>query len=120
LINVAEGKNGTIADHNRAALSNLSNSSTLSAIATSALRTLQTIDELGASPSNTVVLMPVELVDLMRQVRGGHALGDSGAGAERAALDDLPVRSCRLCGRPLDPGAKFCNACGAKVEGKVL
>jgi len=33
------------------------------------LRTLQTIDGLGASPSNTVLLMPVELVELVRGVR---------------------------------------------------
>lgn len=32
------------------------------------LRTLQTIDGLGASPSNTVVLFPVELVNLLRAV----------------------------------------------------
>jgi hypothetical protein len=46
------------------------------------LRTLQTIDGLGASPSNTVILMPVELVEL---IRGAHAPGKNGA-AEPAAL----------------------------------
>jgi hypothetical protein len=40
------------------------------------LRTLQTIDGLGASPSNTVILMPVELVEL---IRGAHAPGKNGA-----------------------------------------
>jgi hypothetical protein len=32
------------------------------------LRTLQTIDGLGASPSNTVVLFPVEFVDLLKSI----------------------------------------------------
>jgi hypothetical protein len=32
------------------------------------LRTLQTIDGLGASPSNTVILFPVEMVNLLRQL----------------------------------------------------
>jgi hypothetical protein len=40
------------------------------------LRTLQTIDGLGASPSNTVLLMPVELVELVRRAR---APGGNGA-----------------------------------------
>jgi regulator of protease activity HflC (stomatin/prohibitin superfamily) len=34
------------------------------------LRTLQTIDGLGSSPSNTVLLMPVELVEIVRNIRG--------------------------------------------------
>src|SRR4029079_8594625 len=34
------------------------------------LPTLQTIDSLGASPSNTVILMPVELTNLMRSIHG--------------------------------------------------
>ncbi len=79
------------------------------------LRTLQTIDGLGASPSNTVILMPVELVDLMR----GMHIGDGRAPAGPSALADQAApaaRACRSCGRALDPGAKFCNACGAKVE----
>jgi regulator of protease activity HflC (stomatin/prohibitin superfamily) len=40
------------------------------------LRTLQTIDGLGSSPSNTVLLMPVELVEL---VRGMRVTGTNGA-----------------------------------------
>jgi regulator of protease activity HflC (stomatin/prohibitin superfamily) len=79
------------------------------------LRTLQTIDGLGASPSNTVILMPVELVDLMR----GMHIGDGRAPAGPSAIADQAApaaRACRSCGRALDPGAKFCNACGAKVE----
>jgi hypothetical protein len=32
------------------------------------LRTLQTIDGLGASPSNTVVLFPVEFVNLLKSM----------------------------------------------------
>ena len=32
------------------------------------LRTLQTIDGLGASPSNTVVLFPIELVNLLKAI----------------------------------------------------
>lgn len=43
------------------------------------LRTLQTIDGLGASPSNTVILMPVELVELLR---GARTKGANGAAAE--------------------------------------
>lgn len=39
------------------------------------LRALQTIDGLGASPSNTVVLMPVELVELMRGAQVGARNG---------------------------------------------
>ena len=39
------------------------------------LRTLQTIDGLGSSPSNTVLLMPVELVELVRGVRVTGANG---------------------------------------------
>jgi hypothetical protein len=44
------------------------------------LRTLQTIDGLGASPSNTVILMPAELVELVRGVRaqrGNSAVDDT-------------------------------------------
>jgi membrane protease subunit (stomatin/prohibitin family) len=37
------------------------------------LRTLQTIDGLGASPSNTVVLFPVELARLLQGVKGSVA-----------------------------------------------
>jgi regulator of protease activity HflC (stomatin/prohibitin superfamily) len=43
------------------------------------LRTLQTIDGLGASPSNTVVLFPVELARLLKGIqaqRGDKALAD--------------------------------------------
>jgi regulator of protease activity HflC (stomatin/prohibitin superfamily) len=43
------------------------------------LRTLQTIDGLGASPSNTVVLFPVELARLLKGIqaqRGNQALAD--------------------------------------------
>jgi len=85
------------------------------------LRTLQTIDGLGASPSNTVILMPVELSDLMKSVRGdgAHPSDDPAPGAERPMLEDRGSRAqhtCRVCGRPLEAGAKFCNACGAKVE----
>jgi hypothetical protein len=32
------------------------------------LRTLQTIDGLGPTPSNTVILYPVELIELLRTV----------------------------------------------------
>jgi regulator of protease activity HflC (stomatin/prohibitin superfamily) len=46
------------------------------------LRTLQTIDGLGASPSNTVILMPVELVEL---IRGTHAPSGNGAAAANGA-----------------------------------
>jgi hypothetical protein len=49
------------------------------------LRTLQTIDGLGASPSNTVILMPVELVEL---IRGVAAKPGNGA----TAGSDLPKR----------------------------
>ena len=52
------------------------------------LRALQTIDGLGASPSNTVILMPVELVELMRSVRapsGNGAAAEGGAPHGRAA-----------------------------------
>jgi hypothetical protein len=45
------------------------------------LRTLQTIDGLGASPSNTVILMPVELVEL---IRGTHAPSGNGAAKQGA------------------------------------
>ena len=83
------------------------------------LRTLQTIDGLGASPSNTVILMPVELVDLMRSMRVGDGHGPAGSDGpiERPTLEEPVPRTCRSCGRALDPGAKFCNTCGAKVEG---
>jgi regulator of protease activity HflC (stomatin/prohibitin superfamily) len=37
------------------------------------LRTLQTIDGLGASPSNTVILFPVELARLLQGVKGSVA-----------------------------------------------
>jgi regulator of protease activity HflC (stomatin/prohibitin superfamily) len=48
------------------------------------LRTLQTIDGLGSSPSNTVLLMPVELVELVRGTRvsstnGATVNGDKGS-----------------------------------------
>jgi regulator of protease activity HflC (stomatin/prohibitin superfamily) len=33
------------------------------------LRTLQTIDGLGASPSNTVILFPVEMVDVLKKLK---------------------------------------------------
>src|SRR6185295_7354883 len=62
------------------------------------LRTLQTIDGLGASPSNTVILMPVELVDLMR----GMHIGDGRAAAGPSAIADQAApaaRTCRSCGR---------------------
>jgi regulator of protease activity HflC (stomatin/prohibitin superfamily) len=79
------------------------------------LRTLQTIDGLGASPSNTVILMPVELVDLIRGVRfDGVRPTDSTEIIEDRAAAAPPT--CRVCGRALDQGAKFCNACGTKVE----
>lgn len=51
------------------------------------LRTLQTIDGLGASPSNTVILMPVELVELVRGSQGGRqhaAVTGNGESHERA------------------------------------
>jgi hypothetical protein len=79
------------------------------------LRTLQTIDGLGASPSNTVILMPTELTNLMKSLRSDGAHVSDGP----PALDDRPShgqRTCRACGRPIEDGAKFCNACGAKVE----
>jgi regulator of protease activity HflC (stomatin/prohibitin superfamily) len=44
------------------------------------LRTLQTIDGLGTSPSNTVILFPVELMNLVRQLNLGksnHSNGDA-------------------------------------------
>jgi regulator of protease activity HflC (stomatin/prohibitin superfamily) len=47
------------------------------------LRTLQTIDGLGASPSNTVVLFPVELARLMQgiqRVSGAAAIENEGRG----------------------------------------
>jgi regulator of protease activity HflC (stomatin/prohibitin superfamily) len=47
------------------------------------LRTLQTIDGLGSSPSNTVILMPAELVELMRGVRAQTGNG---------AMEDTPQR----------------------------
>jgi regulator of protease activity HflC (stomatin/prohibitin superfamily) len=37
------------------------------------LRALQTIDGLGASPSNTVILFPVELVNLLRRMSNHHS-----------------------------------------------
>jgi len=84
------------------------------------LRTLQTIDGLGASPSNTVILMPVELTDLMRGIRveGGHPLAGALPSAGRPALADQAsaARVCKVCGHTLDMGVKFCNFCGAKVE----
>ncbi len=46
------------------------------------LRTLQTIDGLGSSPSNTVILMPVELVEMMKGLKQSI---QSGAPAEPAA-----------------------------------
>lgn len=63
------------------------------------LRTLQTIDDLGANACNTIVLMPVELVELMRGVRSngvkvatepGKQDGDGSNGADllRSYLDD--------------------------------
>jgi hypothetical protein len=42
--------------------------------------TAQTIDGLGSSPSNTVLLMPVELVEL---VRGMRVSSTNGGGAWR-------------------------------------
>src|SRR4029079_18106478 len=64
------------------------------------LRTLQTIDGLGASPSNTVILMPVELVDLIRGVRiDGARPTDSTESIEERAASASPT--CRVCGRAL-------------------
>ncbi|MBI5226040.1 slipin family protein [Candidatus Micrarchaeota archaeon] len=40
------------------------------------LRALQTIDGLGPSPSNTVVLFPVELLDLLKSFSGGKGKKD--------------------------------------------
>jgi len=77
------------------------------------LRTLQTIDGLGASPSNTVVLMPIELIDL---VKGIQAAGANGAGALPDMIDRPAVHKCRSCGRPLAAEARFCTACGTRVE----
>jgi len=48
------------------------------------LRTLQTIDGLGASPSNTVILMPVELVELIRGVSAKHTNGARSGGSAAA------------------------------------
>jgi len=80
------------------------------------LRTLQTIDGLGASPSNTVVLMPIELIDLVKGIQAAS----NGAGvlpdmSDRPAA--LTARTCRSCGRPLAAEARFCTACGTRVEG---
>jgi regulator of protease activity HflC (stomatin/prohibitin superfamily) len=47
------------------------------------LRTLQTIDALGPTPSNTVVLYPVELIELMRALVEARAPAAS-AGAPPA------------------------------------
>jgi regulator of protease activity HflC (stomatin/prohibitin superfamily) len=45
------------------------------------LRALQTIDGLGASPSNTVILFPVELVNLLRRVsNASHASNGANPG----------------------------------------
>ena len=38
------------------------------------LRTLQTIDGLGSSPSNTVILFPVDLVEMVKGLKIGGAL----------------------------------------------
>jgi hypothetical protein len=43
------------------------------------LRTLQSIDGLGASPSNTIVLFPVEIAELLKtpsKIAGAAAAGD--------------------------------------------
>lgn len=46
------------------------------------LRTLQTVDGLGSGSSNTVVLFPIELVDLLREIpQGLGKLADSISGA---------------------------------------
>lgn len=81
------------------------------------LRTLQTIDGLGASPSNTVILMPVELTDLMRNVRSAAPPADDAPIADRPTRGaHAESRTCPSCGRPLDSGVKFCNSCGARIE----
>jgi regulator of protease activity HflC (stomatin/prohibitin superfamily) len=43
------------------------------------LRTLQTIDGLGASPSNTVILFPVELVNLLQRISNINKPGNQPA-----------------------------------------
>lgn len=50
------------------------------------LRALQTIDGLGASPSNTVILMPVELVELVRSARRGAGNGAAMPDEELAGI----------------------------------
>jgi regulator of protease activity HflC (stomatin/prohibitin superfamily) len=80
------------------------------------LRTLQTIDGLGASPSNTVILMPVELVDLMRGLQAAATNGMNALPESRDSVTTLPGRTCRSCGKPLAPDARFCTSCGAKAE----
>ena len=72
------------------------------------LRTLQTIDGLGASPSNTVILMPVELSQLMK----GLNLGGNSPTSE---LQMGITRKCSKCGNALADEAKFCTNCGEKV-----
>lgn len=54
------------------------------------LRALQTIDGLGASPSNTVILMPVELVEL---VRGAHTDREATAAAGNGAAHSRGARA---------------------------
>jgi regulator of protease activity HflC (stomatin/prohibitin superfamily) len=58
----------TKAEGDKLAAVNLSEAATIMARSTGAmqLRTLQTIDGLGPSPSNTVVLVPVELLEMMK------------------------------------------------------
>lgn len=47
------------------------------------LRTLQTIDGLGGSSSNTVVFFPIELVDIMREIPGSIAKLSKALGGSR-------------------------------------
>jgi hypothetical protein len=74
------------------------------------LRTLQTIDGLGASNSNTVILLPFELVDLVRGLTG--------------QTPPLPLqapnllsnqRTCAQCASPLGEQSRFCSQCGAEA-----
>src|SRR5919199_1108427 len=69
------------------------------------LRTLQTIDGLGASPSNTVILIPFELSELMKNLRLGSNSPSSG-------MSMGTTRKCDKCGNPLTAKAQFCTICG--------
>ncbi|MBR8836593.1 MAG: SPFH domain-containing protein [Stigonema ocellatum SAG 48.90 = DSM 106950] len=72
------------------------------------LRTLQTIDGLGTSPSNTVIMLPVELSELMKGLGKGNT--------DPTAFEQMGIaRKCGKCGNALVAEAHFCSKCGEKI-----